>query len=175
MTQAHQSDQTQATIIGADTHLSGTLCFDGEAHVLGKIDGKIIGAGEVHIGLQALCRATIEAKTVIIDGTVEGNITAKEKVQLNASARVNGDIFAEAFSAAAGATFHGNLKIGGASAAAVFETKSQTPVASAASAAIGFEEPVAPASSSWATARPTGLGAGLSSLGTPRASWPNQR
>ncbi len=165
--------QSQNTTISADTHLQGTLTFEGNAAVLGKVDGKISGTGEVSIGQTSACQATIEAKTVIIDGKVEGNILAKESVQLNSSARVTGDIFAQSITIAPGATFQGMLRITtGAASSSEIETKS-TPTHSVQTTEAECEVPQA--ASTWTPVKPTSLGAGLAGLGSSRASWPNQR
>ena len=166
--------QLQTTTIGPETLLQGTLTFEGNAIVLGKVDGKLTGSGEVTIGQHSCCQATIEATKVTVDGLVEGNIIAKESVQLNSSARVTGDIFAQSISIATGATFLGKVRIASTTTNSEIETKSTATEVSGQSLA----EPVATATSSsstWATAKPTGLGAGLSNLGSSRAAWPNQR
>jgi hypothetical protein len=54
----------------------------------------------------------LEAGTVIVDGTVDGDILARERVQLNGSARVNGDVIAEKLIVAEGASFSGHCRVG---------------------------------------------------------------
>lgn len=166
--------QSQTTTISADTHLQGTLTFEGNAVVLGKVDGKITGSGEVSIGQQSTCQATIDAATVIIDGTVEGNILAKESVQLTANARVTGDIFAQSITIAPGATFQGKVRItsSGTASNSEIETKA-TPTESAKPIDTDRQTPAT--SSTWTPAKPASLGAGLTGIGSSRASWPNQR
>ncbi|MGE3106775.1 MAG: polymer-forming cytoskeletal protein [Phycisphaerales bacterium] len=103
---------TQTTVIGPDTQIKGEMTFEGSAKILGKFDGKIISKGEVQIGQGAVCKATIEAGTVIVDGEIAGNITARERVKLNASAKVTGDMVAKSLIVAEGAAFQGQYQVG---------------------------------------------------------------
>lgn len=102
----------QTTVIGPDTTLKGELTFENSARIMGRVEGKVSSKGEVTIGDGAACKATIDAGRVLVDGVVEGNITAKEKVQLNAKARVVGDITALTLVVSEGASFTGHCRVG---------------------------------------------------------------
>ena len=167
------ASQTPTTLIGPDTHLSGTLTFEGGAKVLGRIDGKILGTGEIHIAQQAVCRTTIEAKTVTIDGTVEGNILAKERVLLNAGARVTGEIVTESLTIAPGAVYQGNIRVGTTGGSTTIETKLGSAVSASTTTELTHDE--ATPVTSWPAAKPAGIGAALSNLGAGRSTWGSQR
>ena len=140
MAQNTQSDQV--TVIGIDTHITGQMHFSNTARILGKFDGSITSDGEVQIGDTATCKATIEAQRVVIDGAVEGDITAHEKLALNASADISGDLNARTLSVAEGATFVGYCRVGAdttsggkaASKTSQMEAKSSSPTPAAATA-----------------------------------------
>lgn len=100
------------TVIGPDTHIKGEMVFDSSARILGTFEGRITAKGEVEIGEGAACKASIEATTVIVDGVVEGDITAIERAQLNVKARVVGDIVATTLVVAEGAGFIGHCRVG---------------------------------------------------------------
>lgn len=102
----------QTTVIGPDTTLKGELTFENSARIMGRVEGKITSKGEVTIGDGSACKATVDAGRVLVDGVVEGNITAKEKVQLNAKARVVGDITALTLVVSEGASFTGHCRVG---------------------------------------------------------------
>lgn len=171
-----QSQTIPTTTISAETQLQGTLTFEGNTVVLGRVHGAITGSGQVSIGQTSICQATIEATTVIVDGTVEGSILAKETVQLTSNARVTGDIFAQSITIATGAVFQGKVRITSAMSTSEIETKS-APCEITRTPEPDRQTPLA--ASTWTPAKPvsqaTSLGAGLSSIGTSRASWPNQR
>jgi len=102
----------QTTVIGPDTQIKGEMTFEGSAKILGKFDGKISSKGEVQIGDGAVCKATIDAGTVIVDGEISGNVTARDKVKLNSSAKITGDVTARTLIVAEGASFQGNYQVG---------------------------------------------------------------
>lgn len=100
------------TIIGADTHISGEMRFGNSARILGTFEGKITAKGELQVAEGATCRATVEATDVVIDGVHEGDVSAKEKVQLNPKARMAGDLVAAKLVVAEGASFVGHCTVG---------------------------------------------------------------
>lgn len=100
------------TILGPDTHIKGEMFFSGPAQILGAFEGRITSKSEVLIGQGAMCKASIEAARVIIEGTVEGDITAHERAELHPSACVTGDLAARSLIVEEGATFTGHFRVG---------------------------------------------------------------
>lgn len=105
-------NENQVTIIGRDAKIKGELSFDASAKILGTFEGKIIAKGEVVIGETATCRATVEAGNVIVDGPLEGDVIARDRLQLTAKAKFKGDITAGSLSVVEGASFVGHCKVG---------------------------------------------------------------
>jgi cytoskeletal protein CcmA (bactofilin family) len=88
------------------------MFFNGSAQILGTFEGRITSKGEVFIGEGAACKASIEAARVIVEGAVEGDITAHERAELHPTACVTGDLAARALIVAEGATFTGHFRVG---------------------------------------------------------------
>jgi cytoskeletal protein CcmA (bactofilin family) len=107
-----ESNSTTTTVIGPDTIIKGEMTFDSAAKILGKFEGKLTAKGELQVGQGANCKATVDAGTIVVDGAIEGNVTARERAKLNASARVIGDITAKTLIVAEGATFTGRCQVG---------------------------------------------------------------
>lgn len=105
--------QKTTTVIGPDTHIKGEMVFDSTARILGTFEGRVIAKGEVQIGEGAACKASVEGTTVIVDGLIEGDVQARERVQLNSKARVVGDIVAATLVVSEGASFTGHCRVGG--------------------------------------------------------------
>ncbi len=101
----------EMTIIGANAKLTGELHHDGAAQVLGVFEGRIVVTGQVHVGDTASCRGTIEADQVLIDGEVDGDVVAHQRLQLTATARVVGDLVARTLIVEEGASFVGHCKV----------------------------------------------------------------
>ncbi len=102
----------QTTVIGVDTHIKGEMSFDNNARILGSFEGQINAKGELQVAEGAKCKATVEADAVLVDGVVEGDVTARDRVQLNPKARVSGDLVATKLVVADGAAFTGHCRVG---------------------------------------------------------------
>ncbi|MHB1156398.1 MAG: bactofilin family protein [Phycisphaerales bacterium] len=107
------ADDMNVTVIAADTQIKGEMTFERSCKLMGRFEGTITAKGQLHVAEGATCKAQVEAATVIVDGLVEGNITAKEQIQLNAKARINGDITAGKLVMAEGACVNGHVSVGG--------------------------------------------------------------
>lgn len=106
------AENTTTTVIGADTHIKGEMSFESTARILGHIEGSVVAKGELHIADGAICDASIEAGKVTIDGRVNGNVTARDRVELNSKANLHGDLVAGKLIVAEGASFVGHCRIG---------------------------------------------------------------
>lgn len=102
----------QVTIIAADTHIRGEMNFDRTARIFGKFDGKVAAKGELQIAEGAACHAEVEAARVTVDGAIEGNVSAQDRIQLNNKGRIKGDIKAAKLVVAEGASLFGHCAVG---------------------------------------------------------------
>lgn len=105
-----QPDTT--SVIGAGTHIKGEISFETAARILGHVEGKVTSGGDLHVAEGGQCSASLEAARIIIDGSVEGDVTARERIQLNAKAVVVGDLTTTSLSVAEGASFVGYCRVG---------------------------------------------------------------
>jgi len=108
---------SEMTVIGPDTTIKGEMNFDGGARVLGTFEGKITAGGNLEIGESATCRAELNGARVEIDGHVEGDVSATDRLTLNAAARVHGDITAGTLIVKEGASYVGRCNVGPEAAA----------------------------------------------------------
>ena len=92
--------------------VSGQLSFQGPTRIDGVVDGDIQCQGALTIGDGAEIRAKISAQVVVIRGKVEGNVTAKESVELLAPARLIGNVTAPRLIISEGVVFDGNCSMG---------------------------------------------------------------
>lgn len=107
-----QTNSEHITVIGAGTHIKGEMTFDRTARILGSFEGRISSNGEVQIGQTANCKASIEGEVIRIDGTVDGDVVARECVHLSNTARMTGDVIASKMIVAEGASFLGHCRVG---------------------------------------------------------------
>lgn len=94
------------------SRVSGQLMFQGSARIDGNVEGEIQCYGTLTIGEGAEIRAKISSQVVVIRGKVEGNVTAKEKVELLSPARVVGNISTPRLAITEGVVFDGDCSMG---------------------------------------------------------------
>lgn len=80
--------------------------IEGEVHGTIRLDGARLTVGE-----RGIVQANIEAREIIVDGMVEGNLKASERLRLGASSRVRGDLEAPCIGMDDGARFHGHVEV----------------------------------------------------------------
>ncbi|MBU2645768.1 polymer-forming cytoskeletal protein [bacterium] len=98
-------------LLGVGSRFEGEIRFDGTIRIDGDVTGQIIcrsaKPSTVIITEMAAVEADIVADTVIISGTVSGNIKAIEKLELYAPGRLEGLVYTSDFSIEDGALFQG--------------------------------------------------------------------
>lgn len=94
------------------SRISGQLSFQGPARIDGAVDGEIQCQGTLTIGEGAEVRAKVSGQVVVIRGKVEGNVTAKEKVELAAPARLIGNVDSPRLVVMEGVVFDGDCSMG---------------------------------------------------------------
>lgn len=106
------SNQDYGTIIGADANFKGELTFESAAKLLGKFEGTITSKGRVHVADGSQCRATVKAKEISVEGHIEGNVEAADRVEIKNKGAITGDITAARMIMAEGASIDGHCRIG---------------------------------------------------------------
>jgi cytoskeletal protein CcmA (bactofilin family) len=101
------------TILGKESEFDGKLTFDGQVRIDGKFQGQINTKDTLVIGDGARVNAEINAGTVIVNGSVEGNIKAAQLIELHQPGRIKGNLETPALSIDRGVIFEGTCKMEG--------------------------------------------------------------
>ena len=129
--------------IGQSICIRGELTGNEDLTIEGRVEGKIeLREHHLTIGPNGRIQAEIGAKTVLVQGEVQGNIAAIDKVELAATGRVKGDIVAPRIVIADGARFKGAVDMSGGQAEAG-RSASRNTTAAAAHAPVITDAPVA--------------------------------
>lgn len=97
-------------MIGSGIQVNGDITGDENLVIDGKVDGSIkLDSNEVSVGQSGIVKANISARTVRIDGRVDGDITGQEKVVITKSGNVHGNIKAPRVTLEDGAIFKGSI------------------------------------------------------------------
>ncbi len=101
------------TLLGAGTRVVGHLSFEGGLHVDGSVEGNIVAPPGVNavvsISSTGNVEGNVEAPEVVLNGTVNGDVFASERVELGPTARVVGNVVYNLIEMAIGAEVNGKL------------------------------------------------------------------
>jgi cytoskeletal protein CcmA (bactofilin family) len=97
--------------LNSDVEVKGTLRFGGELTFDGKLEGDIQSDGTLHLGDNAAIKGNISANSVVVRGKVNGNVTAKEKIDIKSKTEMFGDIRAARLVMEEGVTFVGQTEV----------------------------------------------------------------
>jgi len=98
-------------LLAADVEIKGSLKFQNDLTIDGKIEGEISSPGVLTVGENAEIRGEIKTKSVTVFGKVHGNITVEERCELKARAVLQGDLKAARLVIEDGATFVGKSEV----------------------------------------------------------------
>ncbi len=97
--------------LNSDVEIKGNLKFSGELAFDGKLDGEIHTDGTLTLGDSAIINGNIGAQSVVVRGKVNGNVNAKEKIEIKSKAELFGDIRATKLVIEEGVTFVGKTEV----------------------------------------------------------------
>jgi cytoskeletal protein CcmA (bactofilin family) len=100
------------TILGREARFNGKLTFSGAVRIDGKFEGEIETDDLLLVGPGAEVKATLSVGSVVINGTVEGDIHAKTSVEIKAPGRLKGNVSTPTLVIEKGVVFDGSCKMG---------------------------------------------------------------
>ena len=102
----------QGTFLGPNVVIDGTVSGSEPVMIEGTVKGKIALSGDLRIGTKGRVEAVVHARNVAIEGKLTGDVSADDRVELIASATVDGNIKAPRIVVAEGARFRGSVDMG---------------------------------------------------------------
>ncbi|MBZ5562398.1 MAG: polymer-forming cytoskeletal protein [Acidobacteriia bacterium] len=110
--ESSSASSSRPTNLGSTVVLKGDLTGSEDLLVEGQFDGTInLREHCLTIGARGQVKAEIQATRVIIEGSVTGNITARERIEIRKTGRVMGDLVAPGIAIEDGAYFKGSIEI----------------------------------------------------------------
>lgn len=133
--------------IGKSITLKGDLSGNEDLVIEGHIEGRVdLPNNQLTIGANGSCAAEVHAKTVVVVGKVTGNVIASERIEIQATGLVNGDVSAPRLIVQEGAVVNGSIEMGAkakasqAAAANAVGASSPSSVGSGAGSGVGLGE-----------------------------------
>jgi len=105
-----KTEAPKVASIGKSLHVRGELSGNEDLAIDGKVEGTIALKGHhLTIGPTGHATAGIQAKSVVVGGQVNGNVSANEKVEIAATGNMVGDVRAPRVVLVDGARFKGRI------------------------------------------------------------------
>jgi cytoskeletal protein CcmA (bactofilin family) len=101
-----------ASLLGASITCEGTITGDENLVIEGKLKGRVDLRSDLRIAAAAIVEADVHARNVIVEGTLVGDLSADNRVELIKGCRVDGNIRAPKIVVAEGAVFRGAVQMG---------------------------------------------------------------
>ncbi|MGD9333246.1 MAG: polymer-forming cytoskeletal protein [Desulfobacterales bacterium] len=99
------------SVIGRDICIEGELEGSENLLIEGRVKGRIQNAGDVTVSAGSHVEARIVARNITIQGRVNGNIEAREAVEIRETGILIGDCRARSIQIREGARFEGRSEI----------------------------------------------------------------
>jgi cytoskeletal protein CcmA (bactofilin family) len=112
-----------STIIGPDTRIEGDLSSDEPVDVAGTLDGDLHVSGHCRVRQGARVTGRLEAKSLVVEGEVNGPGLVADKIEIGATGRVRSRIQARVVAIADGAFFEGEVRMDDSGAPLTFREK----------------------------------------------------
>jgi cytoskeletal protein CcmA (bactofilin family) len=102
-----QRTSGELSLFAVGSLVEGKIRTEGGIRVDGKVVGEIVAKSNAAVGPEGVIEGSLSAKTITVAGKVQGNLTAIEKLTLEAKSIVSGDIRAARLVVDEGAMFDG--------------------------------------------------------------------
>lgn len=121
------ANETPKTVIAEDIEITGSIKSAKNIQFDGKLNGDMVCNGTAIIGQGASIKGNITVDSVTVLGQINGNLTAKDRIELKSAARINGDIKAKRLTVEDGVTFIGKSEVNPGASQPISQTIAPTP------------------------------------------------
>lgn len=113
------------TYIAASTKIVGTIAGKGAYVFCGTVEGDCDIDGPVTLAEGGQWKGTLKGTDIVVAGVVEGDVAAKQRVEILGSARVTGSLAGNSIAVAEGAIIEGEIKVTSGAEPTTFQEKRQ--------------------------------------------------
>ena len=113
-------ERRQIAWIGQGVTIEGKIVSNQDIRIDGKVSGSIeVGQHELVLGAGAELKADVNARAVLIGGKVEGDVTATERIQIQTTGVLLGDVVTPRLIIQDGGLLRGKADVAGTRSKAV--------------------------------------------------------
>ena len=148
------SPESVISIIGPGMKVVGDCVTDGTIRIEGSVEGEVSAGKAVVIGREGSVTGSVITQDAVVAGTIVGSLTVESRLEVQASSRIEGQVYARRLQLEEGAVLNGTVEMGDR-AAKKAEAKPQ-PTAQAGQPGKAPQPPGSPAPASPSPQVPTG-------------------
>jgi cytoskeletal protein CcmA (bactofilin family) len=100
---------TGYSVIDDELTISGDIDTKGSIRIDGRVEGKLHRANTLIVGASGVIVGDVEAREVVAGGEIRGNLVVSDRVEVQATATITGDIRAAAILLLEGGKVHGHM------------------------------------------------------------------
>jgi cytoskeletal protein CcmA (bactofilin family) len=116
------------SVVGSGMRVIGDVESNGVIKVEGVIEGSVRGAQQVLLGRSGVIHGDIHAGDAVIGGNVVGTIQATDRIEIQGTASIEGDILTRSIVVFEGGTINGMVRVGEGAARAAAPSPSHQAV-----------------------------------------------
>ncbi len=100
------------SIIGPGMTVVGDCTSDGTIHIEGRVEGSVRAGKAVVIGKEGVVDGDVSTQDAVVSGTVTGTLVAASRLEIQATARIEGEVRAKRMQLEEGAVLNGTVRMG---------------------------------------------------------------
>ena len=112
MTTTKENLEEISVFLGKNCLFEGKMTFEGVFRLDGRVEGEIFRSGTLIVGETAVIKGKVEVDILILNGMVEGEVIAGERVEVHSKGKLYGTVFTPALVIQDGGILEGNCKMG---------------------------------------------------------------
>ena len=105
------ANETAMSVIAQGMRIVGDVECVGVLKIEGVIEGSVRGARQVLLGRQGEVRGDLQAREVVVGGRVDGTVVGLERVEIQGTAVVTGDVHTKSIVVLEGGRINGALRM----------------------------------------------------------------
>jgi cytoskeletal protein CcmA (bactofilin family) len=99
------------SIIAFGMKVLGDIETTGVIKIEGTVEGHIRGARQVLVGRQGEVKGDVQGREVVVGGKIEGTVSATERVEIQGTSTVSGDIYTKSIVVMEGGRINGSVRM----------------------------------------------------------------
>lgn len=102
---------TAMSVIAPGMRVVGDIECSGVLKIEGTVEGSVRGARQLLLGRQGEVKGDLQAREVVLGGRVEGTVIADERIEIQGTALVNGDVHTKSIVVLEGGRINGQVRM----------------------------------------------------------------